>query len=270
MDNVKTYAPITGGATSSIPNNTAAGRVFTGGIAGMVMPSTNAVLKNLLNAGQIGTEGSPYSTGANLGNGGNGTHLGGIVGFITNANNQTLTTLNGCRNTADIYSTAGRTSAIAAALNRYGYLKNCENTGNVLHCGTQTNFRWANITCIANDSCTLDGCINRGNLESKGGCSVAGVICLVNHNSVTIKNCASLGATIISNAVIPDGDQTYNGVLYGRCQKTAPFSGCSVSGKIGKTEDALVTLTAENYFQYAGEKYPTNTTLNTTNITFAE
>ena len=270
IDNVKNYAPITGGATSSIPNNTAAGRVFTGSMAGMVMPSTNAVLKNLLNAGQIGTEGSPYSTGANLGNGGNGTHLGGIVGFITNANNQTLTTLNCCRNTADIYSTAGRTSAIAAALNRYGYLKNCENTGNVLHCGTQTNFRWANITCIANDGCTLDGCINRGNLESEGGCSVAGVICLVNHNNVTIKNCASLGASIISNAVNPDGDQTYNGVLYGRCQKTAPFSGCSVSGKIGKTKDALVTLTAENYFQYAGEKYPTNTTLNTKNITFAE
>ena len=270
IDNVKNYAPITGGATSSIPNNTVAGRVFTGSMAGMVMPSTNAVLKNLLNAGQIGTEGSPYSTGANLGNGGNGTHLGGIVGFITNANNQTLTTLNGCRNTGDIYSTAGRTSAIAAALNRYGYLKNCENTGNVLHCGTQTNFRWANITCIANDGCTLDGCINRGNLESTGGCSVAGVICLVNHNNVTIKNCASLGASIISNAVNPDGDQTYNGVLYGRCQKTAPFSGCSVSGKIGKTKDALVTLTAENYFQYAGEKYPTNTTLNTTNITFAE
>ena len=270
IDNVKTYAPITGGATSSIANNTTAGRVFTGGIAGMVMPSTNAELKNLLNAGQIGTEGNPYSTGANAGNGGNATHLGGIVGFVTNANNQTLTTLNGCRNTADIYSTAGRTSAIAAALNRYGYLKNCENTGNVLHCGTQTNFRWANITCIANDGCTLDGCINRGDLESVGGCSVAGVICLVNHNNVKITGCASLGASIISNTVNPDGDQTYTGVLYGRCQKTAQFSGCSVSGKIGKTREALVTLTAENYFQFAGEKYDTNTTLNTTNITFAE
>ncbi len=270
VDNVKNYAPITGGATASIPNNTAAGRVLTGSMAGMVMPSSPATLKNLLNAGQIGTKENPYSSGANVGNGGNGVHLGGIVGFITNANNQTLTTLNGCRNTANIYSTAGRTSAIAAALNRYGYLKNCENTGNVLHSGTQTNFRWANITCIANDGCTLDGCINRGDLESVGGCSVAGVICLVNHNNVTIKNCASLGASIISNAVNPDGDQTYNGVLYGRCQKTAKFSGCSVSGKIGKTKDALVTLTAENYFQYAGEKYASNTTLNTTNITFAD
>ena len=99
---------------------------------------------------------------------------------------------------------------------------------------------------------------------------MAGVICLVNHNNVKIMGCASLGANLISNAVNPDGDQTYNGVLYGRCQKTAQFSGCSVSGKIGKTKETLVTLTADNYFQYAGEKYPTNTTLNTTNITFAQ
>ena len=268
VENVKNYAPITGGATSSIPNNTVAGRVFTGGIAGMVMPSTNAELKNLLNAGQVGTEASPYSTGANLGTGGNGTHLGGIVGFITNANNQTLTTLTSCRNTADIYSTAGRTSGIAAALNRYGYLKNCENSGNVLHSGSNVNFRLGNITCIAGQYSTLEGCINRGNLESTAGCSVAGVVCLVNHNSVIIKDCASLGASIISAAVNPDGDQTYNGVLYGRCQNNAQFSGCSVSGKIGKTAETLVTLTASNYFSFAGEKYPANTTLNT--ITFAQ
>ena len=270
VDNVKNYAPITGGATSSIANNNAEGRVFTGSMAGMVMPSTNAELKNLLNAGQFGTEANPYSTGANMGNGGNGTHLGGIVGFITNANNQTLTTLTACRNTGDIYSTVGRTSGIAAALNRYGYLKNCENTGNVLHSGASANFRLGNITCIANDGCTLDGCINRGDLESTAGCSVAGVICLVNHNNVKVKDCASLGASLVSTAVNPDGDQTYSGVLYGRCQKTAQFSGCSVSGKIGKTKETLVTLTADNYFQYVGEKYPTNTTLNTTNITFAQ
>ena len=270
VENVKNYAPITGGATSSIPNNNVAGRVFTGGIAGMVMPSSDAVLNNLLNAGQIGAEGSPYSTGANLGNGGNGTHLGGIVGFITNANNQTLTTLSSCRNTANIYSTAGRTSAIAAALNRYGYLKNCENTGKVLHSGTNTNFRLGNITCIAGPNSTLEGCVNRGDLESTGGCSVAGVVCLVNDDSVVVTGCASLGASIISSAVNPDGVQTYNGVLYGRCQKTkAKFSGCSVSGSIGKTKSSLVTLTAGNYFQFAGEKNPDNATLNTTNITFA-
>lgn len=270
IDNVQNYAPVTGGATSSIPSDTAAGRVFTGGIAGMVMPSSNAELRNLLNAGQLGTSDNPYSTGANLGNGGNGTHLGGIVGFITNANNQTLTTLISCRNTADIYSTVGRTSGIAAALNRYGRLEDCENTGNVLHRGTSTNFRLGNITCIAGAGSALEGCVNRGDLESTSGCSVAGVICLVNDNSVTITGCASLGASIISNAVNPDGDQTYNGVLYGRCQKTALFSGCSVSGKIGKTRETLVTLTAGNYFQYAGEKYANNTSLNTTNITFAE
>ena len=128
----------------------------------------------------------------------------------------------------------------------------------------------SNITCIAADGCTLEGCINRGDLVSTGGCSVAGVICLVNHNNVKVKDCASLGASIISNSVNPDGDQTYTGVLYGQCKKTAPFSGCSVSGSIGRYGETPVTLTAENYFQYVGEKYEANTTLNTTNITFAE
>lgn len=273
VDNVKTYAPITGGATSSIANNTAAGRVFTGGIAGMVMPSSDASLKNLLNAGQIGTDANPYSSGANTGNGGNGTHLGGIVGFVSNANNQVLTTLTSCRNTADIYSTVGRTSTIAAALNRYGSLKNCENTGNVLHSGTNVNYRLGNITCIAGPNSTLDSCVNRGDLVSTAGCSVAGVVCLVNHNTVQVKNCSSLGASIISNAVNPDGDQTYTGVLYGQCAaaaSSATFSGCSVSGKIGKYGQTPVTLTAGNYFQYVGQKNASNTSLNTTNITFAE
>ena len=89
-------------------------------------------------------------------------------------------------------------------------------------------------------------------------------------DSVVGTGCASLGASIISSAVNPDGVQTYNGVLYGRCQKIkAKFSGCSVSGSIGKTKSSLVTLTAGNYFQFAGEKNPDNATLNTTNITFA-
>ena len=270
IDNVKNYAPVSGGATSSIANNTAAGRVYTGGLVGMVMASSEARLTDLLNAGQLGTEASPYSGGANVGNGANGIHLGGIVGFVTNPNNQSLVKLTSCRNTADIYSKAGRTSGIAAALNRYGYLKDCENTGNVLHSGSTATFRLGNITCIAADGCTLEGCINRGDLVSTGGCSVAGVICLVNHDNVKVTGCASLGAGIISNAVNPDGNQTYAGVLYGRCQKAAKFSGCSVSGAIGRYDGTVVTLTAQNYFQYVGEQYAANTTLNTTNITFAE
>ena len=270
VEDVKSYASISGGATSEIANNNANGRVFTGGLVGMVMAGSEVHLTNLLNAGQIGTESSPYSCGANVGNGSNGVHLGGIVAFISNANNQASVKLTSCRNTANIYSTAGRTSGIAAAVNRYGYLKDCENTGNVLHSGTATNFRLGNITCIAGEASVLENCINRGDLESTGGCSVAGVICLVNHDNVQLTGCASLGASIISNSVNPDGNQTYTGVLYGQCSKNkAKFSGCSVSGKIGKSRTELITLTAENYFQYVGQVNANNETMNETNITFA-
>ncbi len=268
IENVKNYARVGGGATSAIADNTAAGRVYTGGLVGMVMATSEARLTNLLNAATLGSETNPFSGGKNTGNGANGIHLGGIVGFVTNPNNQSLVKITGCRNTGDIYSSAARTSGIAAALNRYGYLKDCENTGNVVHSGTNPNYRLGNITCIAAAGCTLEGCINRGDLVSSGGCSVAGVICLVNHDDVTIKDCASLGAGIVSDSVNPDGDQTYTGVLYGRCQKKATFSGCSVSGSIGRYGATPVTLTAENYRQYVGEKYASNTSLNT--ITFAE
>ena len=47
------------------------------------------------------------------------------------------------------------------------------------------------------------------------------------------------------------------------------FSNCAVNGKIGTSLSNLVTLTAENYFQYVGQK-ESNTNINTDNIKFAE
>ena len=96
-------------------------------------------------------------------------------------------------------------------------------------------------------------------------------MCLVNHATVQIKDCASLGATILGKSVNTAGAQTYNGVLFGLCDKAATFSGCRVSGVFGTSADDKVALTAENYFQFAGQRGPNcGASCNTTNITFAQ
>ena len=270
ITNVKNYAPITGGGTSKLANNTANGRVTMGALVGNVQPSSvPATLTGLYNAGAIGTAEAPISNGGNAGNGANGFHFGGIAGFSSNTNNTTLVKFIDCTNDADIYSAAGRSSGILAAANRYTVLQNCVNNGNQIHSGTNANYRLGNITCIAAAGCVLEDCTNRGNLISSSvGCSVAGVICLVNDDSIKITRCSSIGADIISDAIDPDVALTYNGVLYGQCPKSsAVFSNCYISGRIGNSTKT-VTLTADNYFQYAGQANTGNASLTSDNIKF--
>lgn len=269
ITNVKNYAPITGGGTSKLANNKADGRVTLGALIGNVQPSSiPATLTRLYNAGAIGTPEAPLSNGGNSGNGANAFHLGGIAGFSSNTNNTTLVKFIDCTNDADIYSAAGRSSGILAAANRYTVLQNCVNNGDQTHSGTNVNYRLGNITCIAAAGCVLEDCINRGNLTSSIGSSVAGVICLVNDDSVKITRCSSIGADIISESIDPDQALTYNGVLYGQCPKNnATFSDCYISGRIGNSAKT-VTLTAENYFQYAGQANSANSTMTTGNIKF--
>ncbi|MBQ7268637.1 MAG: DUF4886 domain-containing protein [Bacteroidales bacterium] len=274
IDNVQTYASITGGGTSSLPNNVAGGRIMAGGIVGFVIAgSVPATLSNLYNAGAIGSAEQSFTCGNNKGNGANGVMLGAVVGFASNQNNTQTVTIENCTNDGVIYSSAGRTSGIVSTANRYALLKNCVNNADV-HFTGGTGFRIGNITCVAAEGSVLDACINKGDLISSGGASVAGVICLVNHANVTVKNCGSIGASIISDAVKMDADQDYCGVLYGRCrQAAAVFSNCSVNGVVGRYNGGTwdtVPLTADNYFRYVGEPYSSNPTLVPANIGFAQ
>ena len=156
-----------------------------------------------------------------------------------------------------------------AAANRYTVLKSCTNNGDVTN-SFSGNARMANITCIAAIGCVLEDVCNTGDLIAPNAASAAGVICLVNDDSVKLTRCSSIGATIVCTGFnIDGGSVTYAGALYGRCWKNATFSECSVSGKVGKSTDALLTLTADNSFPFVGEAYTTNMTINSTNITFA-
>ena len=271
IDNIKNYAPVTGGGTSSLGNNNAAGRTMVGAVIGEV--HANAVpasLSNLHNYADIGTDSNHFSQGANTGNGANGFEVGGIAGFSSNVSNTTVVTFTDCVNDGNLYTNAGRSSGMVAACNRYTHLQNCINNGNVTS-SVDGTFRLANITCIAGEGTVLDGCINRGDLIALKCKSVAGVLCLVNNGNVTVKNCASLGATILGGEVKTEGNQTYNGVLFGYCnQAKAVFSNCRVSGVFGSSQDNKVTLTADNYFPFVGQIGDNgNATITPENITFA-
>ena len=267
---IDNYAPLTGGGTSSLVNNDTAGRTMVGAIIGEVHPNTVAAnLSYLHNHADIGTALVEFSRGANAGGGANGFEVGGIAGFSSTNTTSLLAIFTDCVNDGDIYTNAGRSSGIVAGVNRYTKLKDCINNGTMVSSVSGT-FRLGNVTCIAGEGSVLDGCINRGNLTALGCVSVAGVVCLVNHATVQITNCASLGATILGSAVNLNGSQTYNGVLFGYCNVAATFSGCRVSGEIGTAADNKVVLTAENYFPFTGQATSKCTTYNTTTITFAE
>ena len=274
IQNIENHAPITGGGISSLGNNNAAGRTMVGAIIGEVHPNAVAAnLEKLHNYADIGSTSVPFTRGGNSGNGGNGFEVGGIAGFATTTAASLLTTLTDCVNDGNIYTNAGRSSGIVAAANRYTKLKDCINNGDIVSSVSSgdVSYRLGNITCIAGEGSILDGCINKGNLTALGSVSVAGVVCLVNHATVQIKDCASLGATILGQNVNTSGNQTYNGVLFGYCNCAATFSGCRVSGVFGTSADDKVTLTAENYFPFVGQR-GTNcgASCNTTNITFAQ
>ena len=269
VSNVKNYAPVTGGGTSSLANG-ANGRASIGALIGEVHPNgTVATISNLYNAGKIGTSESSLFTagGTNVQTGANAVQVGGIIGFTTNLNNTTMVNVTGCVNDGDIFSDCGRVSGIVSAANRYTSIKNCTNNGDVYFAFSGAA-RPGNITCIAGQGSILDGCINTGDLIAPDNVSVAGVVCLVNHASVQIKNCGSHGATIVGKSVNLSGNQTYNGVLFGYCNYAATFSNCSVSGKIGTSLDNLVTLTAENYFPFVGQYTANATSVTADNITF--
>ena len=271
VENIKCAATVSGGATSSLADNNASGRVAVGGVVGWVMAgSKDITLSKLHFSGRIGSSEAPFSKGGNSGNGGNGVMLGGVVGVSTTAGSTRLVTLSELVNDGEIHAATGRVSGVCSTLQQYTALKSCTNNGDI-YFYTSGAYRPGNITCIAAAGCILEDCLNTGDLIAPDTDSAAGVICLVNNDNVKITRCHSKGAAIVCKGFdLETPSVKYAGLLYGQCNKNgAEFSGCSVNGKVGKTEAGAVAVTADNYFTFVGQANANNTTINTTNITFA-
>ena len=272
-ENVKNYAPITGGGTSALANNAEEGRISLGGLIGWVASSTQeATTTNLYNAGQIGvSESSLFDKGGNGGFGVNGVMVGGVIGFSTNNGSSLYQTHTGAVNDGKIFACVGRTSGIVGASNRYTRIYNSTNNADIYNT-ISGNARIGNVTSLLGEGGVLDNCLNKGNLIAPNSSSVAGVVCVLNYANAQVKNCSTIGATIVGKNANTEGAQNYTGVLFGQCtNNTVVFSNCSLSGKYGKTLSSLVTVTADNYFQLAGQnKDNCNPTITTENIKFAQ
>ena len=271
-ENVRNYAPITGGGTSALANNAEEGRISLGGLIGWVVSSTQeTTTSNLYNAGQIGiSESELFEKGANGGFGVNGVMVGGVIGFSTNNGSKLYQTHTDAVNDGKIFANVGRTSGVVGASNRYTRIYNGINNADIYNT-ISGNARIGNVTSLLGEGGILDGCINRGNLIAPNSSSVAGVVCVLNYKNTQVNNCSTIGATIVGKNANTSGSQTYTGVLFGQCtEKTVVFSNCSLSGKYGKTLNSLVDVTADIYFQLAGQnKDNVNPTITIENIHFA-
>jgi hypothetical protein len=272
VENVKNYAPITGGGTSALANNAEEGRISLGGLIGWVVSATQeATTSNLYNAGQIGiSESALFERGANAGFGVNGVMVGGCIGFSTNNGSKLYQTHTGAVNDGKIFANAGRTSGIVGAGNRYTRIIDSSNNADIYNT-ISGNARIGNITCLLGEGGVLDNCLNKGNLIAPNCNSVAGVVCVLNYADAQVKGCRTIGATIVGKNANTEGNQNYSGVLFGQCtNSTVKFSNCSLSGKYGKTLSSVVDVTADNYLQLAGQnKDNCNPTITAENIHFA-
>ena len=200
-----------------------AGEVFIGmAMIGQVFCQTEGVtVDSCHNYGEITAENTD-----NMQAGAKAYHVAGIVGFAHALSGSTaVNTISDCSNAGNITSATGRSAGIVGAMNRNTQLVNCQNTGNQLNTmPKEDGSRLGNITCNITDSCTMTGCINRGNLISTTSGRCGGITSLA--NAAVFENCANYGE------VLTDGQ--YRGLFWGYNTAAATWKNCIASGKVGK------------------------------------
>ena len=84
--------------------------------------------------------------------------------------------------------------------------------------------RLGNITCFTNNSSTISGCKNYGDLVSTTGARVGGIVSL--GNAGTYSNNENYGEII--------SDSQYRGVFFGYVNQATTWTGGKASGKVGQ------------------------------------
>ena len=153
-------------------------------------------------------------------------HIAGVVGFAHALSESTaVNTISDCSNAGNITSATGRSAGIVGAMNRNTQLVNCQNTGNQLNTmPKEDGSRLGNITCNITNTCSMTGCINRGNLISTTSGRCGGITSLA--NAAVFENCANYGE------ILTDGQ--YRGLFWGYNTAAATWKNCIASGKVGK------------------------------------
>lgn len=189
-------------------------------------------------------------SGSNTKNGATGCHYGGIAGFSTNVGKDAShVRIEGCTNNGTITARLGRSAGIAGASNYATAIKGCTNNAN--HLSSMNNGRIANITCIMGGNSSLTDCINNGSLTTTtNNCQAAGLVTLLNDDSVFIKGGGNYGS-IVSAIASDSNGRDFRGLLVANFSKFSEVSDVVVSGRLGKyIEDESpewIEVTADNF-----------------------
>lgn len=220
---------------------------------------TPSRLANLVNRAEITAKGSGNTTA-----GATAIHAAGIAGFSTNdVDSKVCNSISYCDNYGQMTSLTARTSGIVAAANRYTSFESCTNHGNQLNSfPTLGGGRLGNITCITGTGCTLNECVNRGNLVSTTEARCGGIVSLPNHVTNTFTGCANYGEIITNSA--------YRGTMWGYNTLANSWIECTAGGKVGLYNDG--TTLYDSYEQEFNINYLgklSSTKPNLSNIVYA-
>lgn len=261
---------ITNNATMKF-TGTSTARVTMGIVGFANAKNVGVVIENVTNYGAI-----TAVDGGSSQNGAAAIQVAGILGFGTNdINSSKVVEVKSCTNRGNIESATARTSGIVAACNRYTIIRGCNNYGNNLNTFSKKKdskpsgasaARIGNITCITGAGSAIYDSANYGDVISINSGAVAGVICLVNDASNVLENVANYGRVITDRT-----PKLYCGLFFGSCNKAATFTDCIAGGSFGTYNGGtyqMVTITADNYWDYIGQVGASATNATKANIRY--
>ena len=206
-----------------------------------------SVLRGLENRAVVTAKaGKSTKTGATA------VQVGAIAGFADGASKFTPQNLiENCVNNGELISSCGRCSGIVAAANMKTILRNCVNNGN--HTSDFPDARIGNLTCTMGSATEMYDCTNNGDVimktTSKAG-QVAGMIALLNHDSVIVSGGGNTGKIIY-----PEAQTKYRGLLVANFSKFKSFDNVTVGGSLGKYNGGtyqMEEITESNYTPFLG------------------
>ncbi|WP_295729377.1 BACON domain-containing carbohydrate-binding protein [uncultured Muribaculum sp.] len=252
---------------------------FLGSLGGVVGYAYCSTIKGCTFAGSI------VRVKSNMYHNSLGTGVAGVVGYAWGTPTQP-SVVEGCTNSGDIYAQANRVAGVLGQSSGNFILRDCTNSGTIhADAGEATNAGWksglrvggilgASTNSKAANTALLERCANSGTVvtDADAATYTGGVLGLV--RTLTLTDISNTGCVIATEGSIL-------GLVCGQlqCADKPTVNSCRAAGSIARSYTGsgssirpvdAVTVTANNYFQYAaGNVTGTNSGIWTTdNVKF--
>ena len=233
---------------------------FLGSLGGVVGYAYCSTIKNCTFSGSI------RRVKSNMYHNSLGTGVAGVAGYAWGTTSQP-SVLEGCTNSGDIFAQTNRVAGVLGQSSGNFILRDCKNSGTVhADASEATNAGWksglrvggilgASTNSKAANTALLERCVNTGTIavDADAATYTGGVLGLV--RTLTLTDVSNSGCVIATEGSIL-------GLICGQlqCADKPKVSSCRASGSIARAYTGSgssiqpvnpVTITAENYFQYA-------------------